>query len=43
MRKYETPEIKISNFASCDVITSSSGDYEALNSLPMFYEKPQDE
>ncbi len=43
MKKYENPEIKITEFSSDDVITSSGGDYEAFNSLPKFFEEPDEE
>jgi hypothetical protein len=43
MKKYERPEIKVSVFSSDDVITSSGGNYEAFNSLPLFFEEPDAE
>ena len=43
MKKYEKPEIKITEFSSDDILTLSDGDYEALNPLPVFFEKPDEE
>lgn len=40
MKKYENPEVTVINFSPDDILTSSSGDYVAVNPLPPLYEEP---
>ena len=42
MKKYVTPEIKVTVFSSEDVITAS-GDHQPVNFLPAFFEEPDQE